>query len=602
MATITIPNPQTKQIVQTNNSDVLGSIYISQNIDVRDNVGRFRLGKRLVVNSDDTDSGLSTLTYPVAFVSFDSKIWTLGGNTSNSGKVFVNGSTELQSNFIADLNTSTPTDISSRYSDMINGGNGYIYATSGSYIYQLVTGGGTWTNQSLSVGSHMLATYAGRIYVSTLASRIYSADISTGAMGSLVTSGSYTLNLGLDTNANVITFIRASASRIWIGTVNTRGGKGYVYEWDGQSTAVTRSYKLESTGALSCVIKDEVPYIVDTNGDLLYWNGGTFTKLTGFNTKGKNIRLKNPNSLVNDRFIHPNGMSIVDGNINILINNENYDYSATANDTTPSGVWEYTQENGMIHKGSLGLTKSGGTITDYGQTRIKHAGAIAELVPNNNDSNRNGTFLVGASIFTDATTTKATIHYEDTKDTLQKAGVLVTPFIESSQVEDSFNRFFLKHKKMLNASDKIVIKSRVYEDEFVEATITWTSTTTFTVPNSSVVVSDYWTSGIGGEVEVIQGLGSCKCSHIINAVLASGTWTVTVDETYTGATGTSKARFSKWNKLGTIQNQVNQVEDFSIPDADSINTCIQFKLWILFTGKNEIQSLNIISKTQQNLV
>lgn len=602
MAKITIPNPLTKTIVQTNNSDVLGSIYISQNIDLVSNVGRFRAGKRMVVNSADTDSGLSTLTYPVAFVSFDDKIWTLGGNTSNSGKVYANGSTQLQANFVADSNTSTPTDISSQYSDMINGGNGYIYATSGDAIYQLVTGGGTWTNQSLSLGVHMMATYGGRIYVSTLGDRIYSADISTGAMGTLATSGSYTLRLGLDSFANNITFIRASASRLWIGVVNTRGGKGYVYEWDGQSTAVTRSYRLESTGALACVIKDEIPYIVDTNGDLLYWSGGAFVKLAGFNKKGKNIRLKNPNRQVNDRFIHPNGMSIIDGRINILINNENYDYTATVNDTVPSGVLEYTQENGLVHKGSLGLTKSSDTIIDYGQTRIKHVGALSELVPNNNDSNRNGTYLAGASIFTDATTTKAIIAYEDTKDTLQKSAIIVTPFIESSEATDSFNRFYLKHKKLINASDKVVIKSRTNDDGYVEATITWTSTTTFTVPNSSVVVSNYWTSDTGGEVEVIQGLGSCKCSHITNAVLAGGTWTVTVDETYTGATGTSIARFSNWNKVGVTDNQVQQFHDFSIPDVDDNNTCIQFKLWILFTGANELQSMTVISKTHENLV
>jgi len=485
---------------------------------------------------------------------------------------------------------------------MLSGGNGYLYATGIDKIYQLISGGGTWASQDLNFGVHMMTTYAGRIYVTDLANKIISASISTGAMGTLVTSGSFTLQLGLDSYADVITFIRSSASRIWIGVVNTRGGKGYVYEWDGQATAVTRSYRLESSGALSCVIKDEVPYIVDTNSDLLAWNGGSFTKVAGFNRKGKNVRLKNPLSSVNNRFIHPNGMSVINGNINILINNQNYDFTATANNTIPSGVWEYTQDNGLVHKNGLTLTKSSDTIIDYGQNTVDIVGALSELQANNNDSNRNGTFLAGASIFTTATAVKAVIEYEDTKDTLQKAGILVTPFIESSEVTDSFNSFYVKHKKLLNSSDKIVVKSRTYEDDYIDTTITWATTTTFTVPNASVVVSDYWTSNTGGEIEVLRGTGGGVCSHITNAVLAGGTWTVTVDETHTGATGTAIARFSKWNKLGTIQNQVMQFERFSIPDSDDISTSIQFKLYILFTGRNEIHSLTTISKTHQKLV
>ena len=126
--------------------------------------------------------------------------------------------------------------------------------------------------------------------------------------------------------------------------------------------------------------------------------------------------------------------------------------------------------------------------------------------------------------------------------------------------------------------------------------------------NSAVVVSNYWTSGTGGEVEITQAVGSGKCSHITNAVNNAGTWTVTVDETYTGATGTAKARFMKWNKLKTIENaesinnQVQQFTEFPIPEYDQNDTFIQFKICFLFKGKNELQGLNIISQTNQPLV
>jgi len=607
MSIITIPNPQTKSLVQPNTSDVLGSIYISQNLDVQENTGRIRLGKRMIVNSQDTDSGLSDLYNPVAFTTHNNVIYTLGGSTSGAGKAYKNGSTSLDANFTADLTSNAPAEVDSRYSDMISASNGMMYATGNTKLYEC--SGGTWsaTTRSLTTaGAHMLASYAGRIYVTNLGNTIVSADISTGSMGVLSTVGnSYALRIGLDTAATVITFIRASASRIWIGTVNTAGGKGYVYSWDGQSTLVTNSYRLESSGALSCVIKDEIPYIMDANGDLLAFNGGTFQKLTGFN-RSNGFRLKNNTQSSNTRFIHPNGMSIIQGNIHILINNENNNYATDIEDTIPSGVWEYTQANGLVHKYGLGSSTSGGTITDYGQNRVSRIGALSELNRRSTDTgaNTNGSFYAGGTIYTDASSTKACIWYDDINDTLQKAGVYVSPFIESSQVTDVFQKFFVKHKKFLNSTDKIVVKTRTEDEVPVEATITWTSTTTFTVPNSSVVVSNYWTSGTGGEVEVTQGLGSCKCAHITNAVNNSGTWTVTVDETFTSATGTSKARFANWNKI-TPQidtNQVMQYQEFSLPEEDQNDIYIQFKIWMLFTGKNEIHSISIISKTQQPLV
>jgi len=302
-------------------------------------------------------------------------------------------------------------------------------------------------------------------------------------------------------------------------------------------------------------------------------------------------------------------MSVIDGRINMLINNLNNDFTGTIEETIQSGIYEYTPENGLVHKHSLGLAKSSDTINDYGQVRVKQVGALSEInIPDSPTSTTNGSFLAGARVFTNATAEAGYIFYDDTNDTLEKYGYMITPQIESSQLTDIWQKIYIKNKKLINASDRIYIKSRTEEDTGVEATITWTSTTTFTVLNSAVVVSDYWTSGTGGEVEIIQGIGGGKCSHITNAVNSAGTWTVTVDETYIGATSTAKARFMKWNKMKTfngqeaINNQVQQFTEFPIPEYDRNDTFIQFKICMLFKSKNEIHSLNVISKTQQPLI
>jgi len=612
MSIITIPNQQTKTFVQSNTSDVLGTMQNSFNIDLQENVGKMRVGKRLIPQTDD--SLISASMYcPIAFayfkVSSNEYIYSLVGNETSTG--YTCRQIGLQNNASQDTTTNAPANIYGG-SDMLVASNGYLYVTGLDKLYE--HDGTNWsaTTRALNSSSnqvHMMTNFNSRIYVTDNGSLIKSCAAST-TMGAIVSTGAYTLQLG-NTETNYITWLRASASRIWIGTVNRAGGKGRVYSWDGVSEIPTASYRLESSGALSCVIKDDIPYIVDTNGDLLAFNGGNFQKLTGFYRKNRKTKLAFPAISRNRRFIHPNGMSVIDSRVNILINNLNNDFTGTIEETIHSGVYEYTPENGLVHKHALTLSPDypATTITDYGQVRVKLVGALSEMtIPDSPISTTNGSFLAGARVFTDATTEQGYIFYDDTNDTQQKYGYFITPQVESSQLTDTWQKIFVKHKKLINSSDRIYIKSRSEEDTGVEATITWTSTTTFTVLNSAVVVSDYWTSGTGGEIEITQGIGGGKCSHITNAVNNAGTWTVTVDETYTGATGTSKARFMKWNKLKTItneesiSNQVQQFAEFPIGTSDQTDTFIQFKICFLFTGKNELHSLNIISKTNQPLI
>jgi hypothetical protein len=92
-------------------------------------------------------------------------------------------------------------------------------------------------------------------------------------------------------------------------------------------------------------------------------------------------------------------------------------------------------------------------------------------------------------------------------------------------------------------------------------------------------------------VEVIQGVGSGKCSHITAISHGSGVYIVTVDETYTGATGTSKARLMKWKKCGIVQD-VKDIADIPIGETSG---WIQLKVWMSWTGANELNELAIIN-------
>lgn len=585
---------------QVNNSDTNGSLYASFNLDLSENEGKVRLGKRLVVNTN-SDDVVHITSYPCGFATYGNSKFAIAG-ANGTGFAFINNNTggvyPSRTSFTELAGSNTPGDVDSLYSDCIVS-NGALYVSGkGTSVYKTTdtTNGTTWAS-SVSAGHtgypHMFTSLSGRTYMTDLTSEV----ISWNAADTVATSGAFTVSVG-SSDSTVITCIRASSNRIWICTVNTTGGKGYIYEWDGATTIVQKSYRLETSGALACVIKDDVPYVIDVYGNLLYWNGGTFVKLTGLN-RINNQLLYNPSASTslgaNNRFIHPNGMSIIKGRINILINGTNINNTAylnnTIEETIPSGIWEYDENRGLTHKHAFSLSHLGGTITDYGQNKIFGAGALIEMDNSSTDVSRDGTFMAGISYYSDTATTKSGIFYDNSNDTIQKGGYLVTtklPAIDQQgnpSVQNMFNTVYTMYRRLLDAGDSINIKYRKEEILPVIATATWTSTTTFTTPTDLSALTGY-------EVEPILGIGSGHTSHITSVVNNSGTYTVTVDETYTGATGTSQIRVQNWKKISDI--------NYSQPTFDSagigeLSNWIQLKITMLFTGKDELEKLIIIN-------
>ena len=596
MITFPITN---KKWTQPNIGDSIGDIWASMNIDLTENYGKVRLGKRLILTNQPNDALPS---YPVGFRVYNSagkKVFTIAGS-SGTGYVYKNSTARPSSGFSKDTLSGSPANCDSTKSD-IEYLNNYLYVTTASNsVYRLDYT--TWTNFTVggsdSANAHMLCAYLDRMYMTRDSTKIYSfVDTGTPVVA---TSGSYTLQLG-DSTQNVITFIRAASNRIWIGVLNQNGGKGYIAEWDGVSTQVTKSYRLESSGALACVIKDDIPYVMDTNGVLIAWNGGTFKEVARLNRKNNKL-LWNPYTDTNTRFIHPNGMSILNGRLNLLFDGTNFDtgdHTGTQEETIPSGIYEYVEGQGLFHKHSIATATSSGTIQDYGHSRVYGVGGIAEITTDASYTTANGRFNCGVTYFSDATTKVSGIFYDDLNDTKQKYGYFITSKIESQGdksgpgITNAWNNIFNVYKRFLSSDDKMWIKYRVNEAEPVVATITWTSTTTFTTTTD---ISSYWTSGTGGEVEIVQGIGAGKCSHITSIVNNSGSYLVTVDETYTGATGTAKARFQSWKKIGTSSGQLTNFDQSGIGD---VTTWIQFKICMQFTGRDELEKLIISNNSFQ---
>ena len=572
---ILIPS-QEKKFSQNNQSNVLGNIWSSFNLDLSSNLGRLKISPRVIISTQQSE--VSTIsTAPCAFKRFGTNFYTIAGVRIHTAP----NSSAITANWSADTNTPTNCDVTLSDLELFNSS---IYATTATTLNK---GAAVWTANGTSLNTattHMMTVYGDRLYITDLGYKIYSMNTSDV----IATSGANTFSF-TNTTSSTLTFIRAASDRIWFGTVSATNSKGYVYDWDGISTTANKVYRMQAQGALACVIKDDIPWIMDSNGRLLVWNGATFVekaRLPLFHSQF----LKNASAtLVNNRFIHPNGMSIIDGRINILINNVIDDSGATINENLPSGIWEYDESIGLYHKQSFSLQDDDtavGTITDYSQNRLSTVGALADM-KNNDAAGTNGTFFVGATIYTNASSTQAAVFLDDTNDTIQKSGYFVTTWIDSQNVQDIWQKLLVTYKEQLNSTDKIILKYRTTEADPTYISITWVDTDTFTTATDV-------TGKEGYEVEIIQGTGSGKTAHITSI---TGTYTVNLDDTFTGVTtGTAKARLQAWTKLGEITTQTQEWSQFPIGTK---SPRIQLKCCIISTGKNEIHRLALINSPHQ---
>lgn len=602
---MTIRFPQQNSWKQANIGDRFGDIWSSYNLDLSSRYGNLRVHPRMLLNVATAD--LANLTAPACAIRAwgTDDIWVIAKQ-----RMWVISNGGPNTAFAQDAASGTPTTLSSDNADMeVMNTALYVSGSASTNVYKL-TGAGIWSAiasaklNSTSTGAPEVLCYFRAL------NKLYILDDAGAGIGSissadavvLASSGSpYSLNdiVGGITNqtGEYLNCMVSNSRRLWIGTINQTDGQCHILAWDGaQAGGVNESYIIDAQGILGMIVIDDVPWAFDTHGRLLSFNGATFTEVAHLPFEIDMPPLANLTAT--KRLMHYNGITTVGGKINLLLNTTLYNANANVRENIPSGVWEYSKEAGLYHKSSVGHTKAAGAIVDYGQEKLSSVGAIAEIGTDYYGglaaSGINGTFMCSADYYTTATVTTTGIFYDDSNDTLQKAGYFVIPKVLSSQVRDMVKEAVLRFRKHRSANDKIVVKYRTTEDDPVEATITYTSTTTFTVPTSPFTTAP----AAGDEIEILQGVGAGRTAHISGTPTSGGgNYTITVDETITGATTqTAKARFQTWKKLGSYNAQTDDI--FEVPISDNSVWC-QIKVWLLWTGVNEIYDLTVGSSANQ---
>jgi hypothetical protein len=588
---INIPSNDKPYLTQSNQASRLGDIVESFNLDLRSNITGVRLTRSKVSVSENTISGLdenSSGLYGVS--SFNNAIVLFTGKASKyvyrGGNSAYDAFTEVTTGFNAP---------NGNYGDIIQFNN-RLWGTSNDDLHN-TTDNDTWSNLSASLSStspHLLAVLGNRMYVTNNLDQVDTVNSSNTYSG----TGTGTLDLGID--GYIITVLMTGNDRVWVGASpsgnNASAQVSWIYEWDGESeNQPIRKYKVDTPFILAGCIKDDVPYIFDIYGRLMVFNGSAFQEVARLPVKQGNSLWGMGSGLNNTRAVHPRGMAVYNDEIVINLANRLENNSTTPRYADfPGGIWAYNNENGLYHKFSSSYILTNSTNeTDYGQYRIERAGVVYPYTANNASTSEGGTLLWTCKFFENGTSTNDAgiwaLLVDDTLHTTKKAGYFITRELHSSRIQDTWKEIYTKYKKLLNSADKIVVKYRVNKKELNDVPITFTSTTTFTTTTN---VSDFVADD---EVMITQGTGSGKCTHIQSITESSGTYTVTVTDTITGATSTGIANFSKFQSAGSVDvNDTEQIKKLTISKGGN-NHWIDIKVYMEWTGENELDGMTIIN-------
>ncbi len=580
---ITIPNRQSKIVKQTNRSKLLSDLYASFNLDLQSNLGVIKVSPRLQLNT----GSVSNQGRAVAFKDYFLKIFAICGT-----RVFKSGSHNLISAFTEDVSTGAITSYDPNTADMETFNN-VLCATADTKLMSF--DGGTWTQRggNLTTGSlHKLCYFAkfNRLYYFDNTETLIKSISSAWAEA---TSSTYTY-LSDYKNQSFYTMC-SDGSQIWVGTMvngaafNNYTDSCFIFSWDGSTAnSFSSRYMIKSKGILAlCKDDRNIMHAITCEGQLLAFTGSGFEEI-GRLPLNRELLLNSNTGLYNS-FIHPNGFYFTrNGTFIALINNNIGDNGNTVKDNIASGIWEFHRDTGFVHRQSLSYTPmASSTITDFGQNRLSSVGALAEVNIYSSSSTGKPTLICGATYFTNASSTTDGIFIDEPLDTVQKYGYFITSWFMSGNLKDAWQKLALKYRQLLSETDKIVTKYRTRELASTEISITWVDTLTFTTTTDISTKTGY-------EVEVLQGTGSGKCAHIVSVTNNAGTYTVVVDDTFTGVTtGTAKARVENWKKALVISDQTTEADMRNIDTPASMR--IQVKVCMQFTGEDEVYELAIIN-------
>ncbi len=368
--------------------------------------------------------------------------------------------------------------------------------------------------------------------------------------------------------------------RSWILCIGKQGRDGAVVEWDGFTQTYNYIHEIKGSNPLSGLNYNGIPIIINNRGLILEYNGSTFVPMIRNGQKicfpsyeefGNSFsQIKTGNSPSAD--MSPRGMTITDdGLIHINIRQPQLPSFKQL-----GGIWCLNPEKGRLYsKYSLGM----GSDTDFGNQHLAQQGAIKAISAADGDTS--STYLLaGGALDPNVSLDIFRVIWalQSSYSSTVGRGYFITQFVEAEQIQDLWDSMYFELSKFRSSNSRIILKARGVNPlidankRALEAKITWTSTTTFTVTLNS---GDDQLA-VGDEVEVIAGKNGGSLTHITTISGAhAALQTITIDEAGITASGTSIVRFERWKKCGVIDSVTKYIVPLKIGITSSF---IQLKV------------------------
>lgn len=575
---------KTKKFSVVNNSMTLGNIYSTYNIMFDADIGRIKLNPPISKRYDETTDAAFVHPFAIIVASADTSHY----GSSLDTYVLANGfcySTLTALNKLTGSNE--PTNCMDATSDICL----YLGAQSTEQLFVSDSDGLHYINPTASFGSWTLLSSdefknnfillplvaTNRLYMFTQTSVMSMDGTYTSA-----TSGSFTLIGGLSN----IRCARATANTIWFASSGNGSvsNKAKIYEWDGVQTNPINIYTLDTDIIQSITILYDIPYAIDGRGRLWGFDGQTFRIVD-------QIPNREDDPSIQTIIIHRNGMITDKGKMYVLVGS-NGDGVNTRNTTERclAGIWCFDPAIGFYHYSS-----------PENMSVISFPLALARYSTPN-------AFVCGyVGLTTSVSVPLNRLSITDTTEGISTAavrtGYIITQFMESKFLTDTWNTIAIKYRQMIDPNAVIEVKYRNFKNIECNTTITWISGTQFTCSTADLAGTGIYFNtpvAIGDEVMVQQGSGVGTIAHVISMTDNAGTTTITIDRNSGVTSGTAYAMFCNYTLLaGFTITSANPDKIFKNLRVSSAGTMIQVKLVLSWRGYyDEIQELQLSETVQ----
>lgn len=583
---------------QVNIGDQYGDIWASWNIDLASNIGKIRTAPRVHANA--TQNGVATNTGPVAIIrDLPGTYWAVCDQ-----KMLFTRDLSL-TDFAADTLTGSPTtNLDERYSDAAVFNGNLIVSTKGGAISGLAKFTSVWQPGYLYgfSGSPTLAASTPHPLCVGFTNELLvgNGNVVLSISGTAETLNTQRLILPREYE---VTWIRSSNTQYWFGARNKTGSQGKVFAWDGTSEAMTADYRAGSPNVLSGVIKDEIPYIINGNGQLMVFQGAGFAEIARLPVAN------DPQRALATTGIHQNGMAIIQGNIHVLTlgnaANNNIVY-----ENQSAGIWEYIPQVGLYHKYGLSKYKplESSDVYDYGSPIVNFVGALTPI--EKTGSTFLTPFLAGARL-----------NVRDTVEDTTTIGVInqispispnfshfITPRLYGEHAEEMWQKAFLTFKPLNATGDYLRLAYRTSAsisvsspdigstggfNFFTGVAATWSTSLVFLV--NTIKFAEI---AVGNEVEVLSGEGSGFSSHIATISNVGTTYTVTLENGVPSASGKFAFRVANWKKVDTVTDLTRAYKEFGVGKNSN---WVQFKTSMYNHSSPNVEVEKLLVKSEPRM-